>query len=76
MKLTKKQRKQVMSAISENTIYGVLKNNKLVWNCNGLETKISKIENLTGTIIRANEELIVERILKILSQDKEVINWE
>lgn len=76
MKLTKKQRKQVMAVISENTICGVLKNNKIVWNCNGLETKTSKLENLTGTIIRANEELIVERILKILSQDKEVINWE
>jgi hypothetical protein len=65
-----------MSVISENTICGVLKDNKLVWNCNGLETKTSKQEKLTGTILRCNENLIVSRILKILLNEKELIDWE
>lgn len=69
MKLSKSQRKKVMGIISENTICAVRKHGKVVWNCNGLETKTSKEEYLDGTILRCNEDRIVTQILMVLGED-------
>jgi hypothetical protein len=69
MKLTKEQRRKVMSIISENTICAVRKDQKVIWNCNGMESKTSRELNLDGTILRCNEELIVTKIMMVLGDD-------
>jgi hypothetical protein len=65
-----------LSLSTPHIVFSEITDIKLVWNSNGLETKTSKQEKLTGTILRCNENLIVSRILKILLNEKELIDWE
>lgn len=67
MKLTKTQKQKIFDIISELTICAVLKNDRVFWDCNGLETKTSREENLSGEILRCNEEAIVNEILQVLA---------
>ena len=55
---------EIKKMINEWTVVSVIKNGKEIWNCNGLETEISKKEKLTAEIKSINTKALVGHIGK------------
>lgn len=66
LNLNLKEIEDIKDIIKEYTIIEITKNDKVIWDCTGLETNYSKQNNIQGNIKNIALEYIIPEILAIL----------